>query len=164
MTVSAVDFVPAKFSVPAGYTIELVAGPPLIHHPTLACLDDQGRLFVADNAGVNLSAADLEKELPNTVRMLEDTNGDGRFDKSTLFADKMTYPMGGAWHNGALYVASVPWYQPADPDPPLWWGLPRWVAVAVGFVAHVVASCGVLMGFHCGPLSSVCVVFRTCKH
>ncbi len=106
--ISAADFVPAKFSVPAGYTIELVAGPPLIHHPTLACLDDRGRLFVADNAGVNLSAADLEKELPNTVRMLEDTDGDGRFDKSTLFADKMTYPMGGAWHDGALYVASPP--------------------------------------------------------
>lgn len=108
LTVLAVDFAPARFSVPAGYTIELVAGPPLIHHPTLACFDDQGRLFVADNAGVNLSAPDLEKELPNTVRMLEDTNGDGRFDKSTLFADKMTYPMGGAWHDGALYVASPP--------------------------------------------------------
>ena len=106
--VSGADFTPAKFRVPAGFTIELVAGPPLIHHPTLACLDDRGRLFVADNAGVNLSAADLEKELPNTVRMLEDTDGDGRFDKSTLFADKMTYPMGGAWHDGALYVASPP--------------------------------------------------------
>jgi len=108
LTVSGADFAPAKFSVPAGFTIELVAGPPLIQHPTLACLDDRGRLFVADNAGVNLSASDLEKQLPNTVRMLEDTNGDGRFDRSTLFADKMTYPMGGAWHNGALYVASPP--------------------------------------------------------
>ena len=52
--------------------------------------------------------AALEKELPNTVRMLEATDGDGRFDKSTLLADKMTYPMGGAWHDGALYVASPP--------------------------------------------------------
>lgn len=33
---------------------------------------------------------------------------------------------------GVLYVASVPWYRPADPDPPLWFGLPHWVTVAVG--------------------------------
>lgn len=105
---AAADFQPARFTVPDGFTIELVAGPPLLHHPTLGCLDDQGRLFIADNAGVNLSASELEKQLPNSVRMLEDTDGDGRFDKSTLFADKMTYPMGGAWHNGALYVASPP--------------------------------------------------------
>ena len=41
--------------------------------------------------------------------MLEDTDNDGRFDRSTVFADKMTYPMGAAWHNGALYVASPPY-------------------------------------------------------
>ena len=33
---------------------------------------------------------------------------------------------------GVLYVASVPWYRAPDPDPPLWFGLPHWVAVAVG--------------------------------
>ena len=54
---AAADFQPARFTVPDGFTIELVAGPPLLHHPTLGCLDDQGRLFIADNAGVNLSAS-----------------------------------------------------------------------------------------------------------
>jgi len=38
--------------------------------------------------------------------MIEDTNGDGQFDKSTIFADKMTFPQGALWHDGALYVAS----------------------------------------------------------
>ena len=42
------------------------------------------------------------------IRMLEDTDGDGRFDRSTLFADKMTFPQGAAWYRGALYVASPP--------------------------------------------------------
>ena len=74
----------------------------------MACFDDRGRLFVSENAGVNLSAAELEEKLPNSVRMLEDTDGDGRFDRATLFADRMTFPMGGAWANGALYVASPP--------------------------------------------------------
>ena len=102
------DFQAAKLTVPDGFSIEVAAPPPLVAHPTMACFDDRGRLFVAENAGVNLSAAELEEKLPNSVRMLEDTDGDGRFDKATLFADKMTFPMGGAWFGGALYVASPP--------------------------------------------------------
>lgn len=106
-----------EITVPDGFTVELAAGPPLVTHPTLACFDDRGRLFVCNNAGVNLSAAELEEQLPNSIRMLEDRDGDGRFDRSTVFADKMTYPMGGAWHDGALYVASPPYiWRLADTD------------------------------------------------
>ena len=94
--------------VPEGFTVELAAGPPLTAHPNFATFDDRGRLFVSESAGVNLTAEELAAQLPNSVRLLEDTDGDGRFDKSTLFADKMTFPMGGAWHDGALYVASPP--------------------------------------------------------
>lgn len=95
--------------VPEGFTVELVAGSPLVTHPTFATFDDQGRLFLCENAGVNMSAAELEAALPNSIRMLEDTDGDGRFDRSTVFADKMTFPMGAAWRDGALYVASPPY-------------------------------------------------------
>ncbi len=103
-----VGFTPQVINVPEGFTVELAAGPPLVAHPTFASFDDRGRLFVSENAGLNLSAQELEEQLPNSVRMLEDTDHDGRFDKSTVFADKMTFPMGGAWHDGALYVASPP--------------------------------------------------------
>ena len=74
----------------------------------MAGFDDRGRLFVADNAGLNLPADELLEQLPNMIRMLEDTDGDGRFDRSTVFADKMTFPQGAAWYRGALYVASPP--------------------------------------------------------
>ncbi|HEY2841322.1 MAG TPA: PVC-type heme-binding CxxCH protein [Pirellulales bacterium] len=99
----------STITVPDGYEIEMVAGPPLVEHPTMAGFDERGRLFVADNAGVNFPAEELLAKLPNGVRMLEDTNGDGRFDKSTLFADKMTFPMGALAHRGSLYVASPPY-------------------------------------------------------
>ena len=97
-----------RLEVPPGFEVEVAAAPPLVKHPLMACLDDRGRLFIAESAGRNLRAKDLENELPNFIRMLEDTDGDGKFDKSTIFADKMTLPQGALWHDNALYVASPP--------------------------------------------------------
>lgn len=102
------DAAAPQLSVPSGFVVEVAAAPPLVQHPTFATFDDQGRLFVCENAGVNLSAEELEQQLPNSIRLLVDRDGDGHFDDSTLFADQMTFPMGGAWHEGALYVASPP--------------------------------------------------------
>ncbi|MCH8047666.1 MAG: HEAT repeat domain-containing protein [Planctomycetes bacterium] len=108
ITAADVPFTPPMISVPEGFTVQLAAAPPLVRHPMMACFDDRGRLFVAESAGKNLKTADLEKELPNFIRLLTDTNGDGVFDKSTIFADKMTFPQGALWHDGALYVAAPP--------------------------------------------------------
>jgi len=101
-------FRPAHVKVPEGFSVELVAGPPLVTHPTMAAFDDRGRLYVCNNSGVNMSNQDLEKQLPNSIRQLVDEDGDGRFDSYRVFADNMTFPMGGAWHDGSLYVASPP--------------------------------------------------------
>ncbi|MEQ1850032.1 MAG: PVC-type heme-binding CxxCH protein [Chthoniobacteraceae bacterium] len=94
--------------LPDGYVAEVVAAPPLVRHPIMATIDDRGRLFVGDSSGVNLKKDELEKELPHRVLMLEDANGDGVYDKSTVFADRMTFPQGGAWLGGSLYVMSPP--------------------------------------------------------
>ncbi len=95
--------------VPPGFVIEQVAGPPLVHHPLMACFDNRGRLYVSDAAGVNLDETELQQQLPNGIRRLEDTDGDGRFDRSTVFADRMIFPNGGVWHGDSLYVASAPY-------------------------------------------------------
>lgn len=102
-------FAPARIEAPEGYTVELVAGPPLVRHPMMACFDDAGRLFVAESAGLNLEARDLELVRPNSIRLLTDTDGDGKFDRAVTFADHLTFPMGVAWKDGALYVASPPY-------------------------------------------------------
>jgi putative membrane-bound dehydrogenase-like protein len=94
--------------VPSGFTVELVAAAPLVERPMLASFDDRGRLYVADSAGVNLRGSELAKNPPHCIRMLEDTDGDGRFDKSTLFADKLIFPQGVVWHDGAVYCSSPP--------------------------------------------------------
>jgi putative membrane-bound dehydrogenase-like protein len=95
-------------SVPKGFVVEKVAQPPLVKYPMLGAFDDDGRLFVCESTGVNMNGEELLEKLPNFVRLLEDTDNDGQFDKSTIFADKMTLPSGALWHEGSLYVASPP--------------------------------------------------------
>jgi putative membrane-bound dehydrogenase-like protein len=96
------------FRVPAGFVAESIAGPPLVEHPMFACFDEQGRLFVADSLGVNPGGEQLRDKPAQVIRVLEDADGDGRYDKSTLFADKLTYPEGIAWYEGAIYTAAPP--------------------------------------------------------
>lgn len=97
-----------KHALPQGYSLEVVANAPLVRHPLMGCVDDRGRLFIGDAVGVNWDKAQLEKNPPNRVLMLEDLDGDGQYDKSSVFADKMTFPQGAAWLNGSLYVCSPP--------------------------------------------------------
>jgi len=95
-------------TLPTGYSLTVAAAAPLVLHPIAGCLDDRGRLFIGDAVGVNWNKAQIEKNPPNRVLMLEDTDQDGTFDKSTVFADKMTFPQGAQWLKGSLYVMSPP--------------------------------------------------------
>ncbi len=95
-------------TVPEGYTVELVAGYPLVEHPMMGCFDDQGRLYVCESAGTNRPAAELLADPLDTIRVLEDTDGDGVFDNSWTFADKLVFPQGCLWLDGSLYTCSPP--------------------------------------------------------
>ena len=105
---SSAKVAPPVSQLPAGYTLSVAAAAPLVTHPIAGCFDDRGRLFVGDAVGVNWKKDQLEANPPNRVLMLEDTDSDGSFDRSTVFADKMTFPAGAQWLNGSLYVASPP--------------------------------------------------------
>jgi putative membrane-bound dehydrogenase-like protein len=103
-------FSPPKITVAQGFEVRLAASSPIVGYPMMACLDDRGRLYVAESDGRNLTSREaIERELPRFVRQLVDLDGDGVFDKSTIFADRMTMPEGGLWHNGALYIISAPY-------------------------------------------------------
>ncbi len=95
--------------VPDGFTIELVAGSDLVQHPMMGCFDERGRLFVCESAGTNRPASELIADPQDSIRLLEDTDGDGVFDKSTVFADKLVFPQGCLWYRGALYTCSSPY-------------------------------------------------------
>jgi putative membrane-bound dehydrogenase-like protein len=99
---------PLPLRVPPGYVAERVAAPPLVRHPMFACFDDRGRLYVAGSSGHNLKAEQLTARPADTIRCLEDSDGDGVFDRSSVFADRLTYPQGVLWYQGAIFTASPP--------------------------------------------------------
>src|SRR5262245_58635270 len=80
------------FTLPAGFTIEVAARPPLLERPIVADLDDEGRLFVADSSGSNEKVDVQLKKLPHRILRLEDAAGTGVYDRRTVFADKMMFP------------------------------------------------------------------------
>jgi putative membrane-bound dehydrogenase-like protein len=96
------------FTLPAGFTIEKVAGPPLVDRPIVATFDDRGRLYVADSSGPNEKPTEQLKHPNHRIIRLEDTKGNGIFDKSTVFADKMMFPEGILWYRGSVYVGAPP--------------------------------------------------------
>src|SRR5580692_4059940 len=96
------------FTLPDGFEIELIAGPPLVNRPITGAFDEQGRLYVADSSGSNDPVQRQLAERPHRILRLEDTDGDGRFDRHTVFADKMMFPEGTMWLDGSLYVSAAP--------------------------------------------------------
>src|SRR5262249_17152984 len=106
-----------EFHVPPGFVVEKVAGPPLVRYPLFACFDDRGRLFVAEGTGTNLPGEELAKKKLGRILLLEDSDGDGKFDTSKVFADGLVFPQGVLWHDGAVYTASHPSiWKLEDPD------------------------------------------------
>ena len=95
-------------TVPDGFEVQQVAGPPLVDRPISADFDEQGRLYVTDSSGSNDKIEKQLQERPHRIVRLEDTDGDGRFDKSTVFADKMSFPEGAMWFDGSFYVGAPP--------------------------------------------------------
>ncbi len=94
--------------VPAGFTIEQVVDSNLIEYPMFASYDNQGRLFLCESTGETFSTEEHLKRPPYHIRLLQDLDGDGKFEKSTIFADSLTYPKGAFYYQGSLYVASAP--------------------------------------------------------
>ncbi len=103
-----IDLDGRRFSLPDGFSIECVAGPPLVERPITAAFDEWGRLYVAESSGSNDPVQVQLQEKPHRILRLEDHDGDGEFDHRTIFADRMMFPEGTLWTNGSLYVSAPP--------------------------------------------------------
>ncbi len=88
----------ASFQLPEGFKIELVAAEPLVADPVAMEIDEEGRLYVVEMHGYP-----LDKSGSGAVKLLQDTDGDGKMDKSTVFADRLVLPTGiMRWKKGVL--------------------------------------------------------------
>ena len=76
------------FSLPPGFRMEIVASDPLIHEPIALDFGPDGRLWVVELRSYMPDADGKgESEPINRVVVLEDTDGDGRMDKSTVYME-----------------------------------------------------------------------------
>jgi len=94
------------FKLLPGFGVNLFAAEPMLANPIHMTWDARGRLWVA----CSWSYPQLRPgETPNDkIIILEDIDGDGKADKSTVFADKLYIPTGLALSNGGVYVAQAP--------------------------------------------------------
>ena len=99
----------SPIEVPEGFEVDVVAGPELVDYPMFAMVDETGRLFVFESTGNVYNKTQEAIDSPQfRINLLEDLNGDGKYDKSTIYADKVGFPQGGVFYKGSLYASSAP--------------------------------------------------------
>lgn len=94
--------------VPVGFEIKLFASEPDINKPIYMDWDERGRLWIVETMDYPNMVRDNKEEGKDMVKILEDTDGDGKADKFTVFADKLNIPTSFAFINGGIVVAQAP--------------------------------------------------------
>ena len=92
------------FEVEPGFRLELAAAEPQVTDPVAMEFDEHGRLFVVEMGGYS----EDDDERIGHIRLLEDADRDGRFEKSTLFADGFAWPTALLCYDGGVFVGDAP--------------------------------------------------------
>jgi putative membrane-bound dehydrogenase-like protein len=92
------------FQTLPGFRLEQAASEPHVHSPVAIDFDENGRMFVSEM----VDYSEQDKEFLGVVRVLEDVDGDGRFDKSTVLADKLSWPTALCCYDGGVFVGAAP--------------------------------------------------------
>src|SRR4051812_45659545 len=95
------------FVVRPGFRVELAAAEPLLRSPVAMDFDEDGRLYIAEFPEYN-EYAGTKPHGKGCVRLLEDPDGDGDYDRSLLFADDVPMATAVACWDGGVYVGSPP--------------------------------------------------------
>ncbi|MBW7890300.1 MAG: ThuA domain-containing protein [Chitinophagaceae bacterium] len=94
--------------VPVGFELNLFASEPDIHKPIHMAWDEKGRLWVAETVDYPNMVRENKKEGRDMIKILEDTDGDGKADKFTVFADSLNIPTSFVFVNGGIVVSQAP--------------------------------------------------------
>ena len=88
--------------------VELVAAEPDVYDPVAMSFDEDGRLYVVELRGFQLGADGEDGSQLGRVRLLEDRDADGRFEVSTVFAERLTLPTAVIPVYGGILVGAAP--------------------------------------------------------
>jgi putative membrane-bound dehydrogenase-like protein len=105
-------------TAPEDFTVKLFAGEPDVRQPIAMCLDDRGRVWVAEAYSYPIRRPD--KEARDRILIFEDTDGDGKFDKRTVFMEGLNLVsglevgFGGVWVGAAPYLYFIPMREGED--------------------------------------------------
>ncbi len=108
-----------SMKVKPGWKIDLIAHEPLVQDPVFIDWDEQGRAWVVEMGDYPFAPGektndgkvgqDKVSELQaGRVKILTDTDGDGRYDKAALFLDGLRHPTGLACWKGGVFISAIP--------------------------------------------------------
>lgn len=87
-----------------GYRVDLIAAEPEVVDPVAMCFDADGRLYVVEMRDYS----EQDKEQLGRIRILEDEDGDGRYERATVFADGLSWPTAIINYDGGVFVGAPP--------------------------------------------------------
>jgi putative membrane-bound dehydrogenase-like protein len=106
----------SRIQAPEGFVVELVAAEPLIESPVALDWGPDGRLWVVEMRDYPLGM-DNKGRPGGRIVCLEDTDGDGRYDRSTVFLDELLFPTGVmTWRKGILVTCAPEIFSAEDVD------------------------------------------------
>lgn len=155
------------FQIEPGLAIELVASEPMIVDPVAISFDELGRMYVVEYRDYPNGPGNGKPNL-SRIKLLEDTDGDGRMDRGHVFADNLSFAQGVMAWKGGILVTSWPYLmflKDSDGDsradiferlfevanqktnPQLRmahprWGPDNWIYITNGLAGTVVSSAG----------------------
>src|SRR4051794_33823135 len=96
------------FKLPKGFTIELAASEPQVVDPVAMAFDERGRIYVCEMRGYPNGGVGGGTITSGKIKLLEDRDGDGVYEKSTTFYEGLRFPMSVLpWKKGVI-VAVAP--------------------------------------------------------
>lgn len=94
--------------VPAGFSLELFASEPDIVNPIAMNWDEKGRLWVVETVDYPNTVRNDKGKGDDRIKICEDTNGDGKADKFTVFAENLNIPTSFTFANGGIIISQAP--------------------------------------------------------
>ncbi len=93
---------------PVDFSLELFASEPDIQNPIAMAWDERGRLWIVESVDYPNTFKETDGLANDRIKICEDTNGDGKADKFTVFADGLNIPTSMVFANGGVIVSMAP--------------------------------------------------------